>query len=475
MPRRNNVWANMDWFTVLLFLVLVFMGWLNIYSSVYNEEHKSILDITQRYGKQLIWIGAAMLIAFVILLIETNFYVFFAYIIYGVIVFLLILVLFVGSEINGAKSWFGFGGFGIQPAEFCKFATGLALAKFMSSFGFKFHRFKSYVIMGTIIFLPAVLILLQNDTGSALVYFSFVLVLYREGLSGVVLFFGTLVAILFVLALVVSNLFLALLLPVAALVIFFVLNPRLKQFLNVLLLFAVPVGIAMGLSMVLKMVYEPAMVVTVSSLVGAAGIFIYSIRKKLKNYIIVTLVFVGSVLFSISVDYAFYNFLEPHHQERINELLGIQSDPLGAGYNVNQSKIAIGSGGAWGKGFLNGTQTKYDFVPEQSTDFIFCTVGEEWGFAGTLLVIGLFLTLFVRLIFLAERQRSGFSRIYGYSVAVILFFHFMVNIGMTIGMMPVIGIPLPFFSYGGSSLWSFTILLFVFIRLDASRLEHLSN
>ena len=475
MPKRNNLWANIDWFTVLLFLALVFMGWFNIYSSVYNQEHQSIFDVSQRYGKQLIWIGAALIIAFIILLIETNFYVFFAYIIYGVIVSLLILVLLVGSEINGARSWFGFGGFGIQPSEFAKFATGLALAKYMSTFGFKIQRLKSYITIGAIIFIPPVLILLQNDTGSALVYFSFVLVLYREGLSGVILFFGSLVALLFVLALVVSNLVLALLLVGAALTVLLILNPRVKQFSKVLFLFLAPVGIASGLHFVLKLNYQLSDVVTAGALVGGLLILAFGIRKKIKNYTIVALVFLGSVLFSISVDYGFSNFLEPYHQARINELLGIQSDPLGAGYNVNQSKIAIGSGGMWGKGFLNGTQTKYDFVPEQSTDFIFCTVGEEWGFAGTFLVILLFLTLFIRLIFLAERQRSGFSRIYGYSVTVILFFHFMVNIGMTIGIMPVIGIPLPFFSYGGSSLWSFTILLFVFIRLDASRLEHLSN
>ena len=475
MPRRNNVWANIDWFTVLLFLVLVFMGWLNIYASVYNQEHQSIFDVSQRYGKQLIWIGAALIIAFIILLIETNFYVFFAYFIYGGMILLLMLVLVAGKEINGARSWFAFGNFAIQPSEFAKFATGLALAKYMSEFGFRFQRFKSLVTMAAIIFLPAVLILLQNDTGSALVYFSFVLVLYREGLSGVVLFFGTLVAILFVLALVISNLALAVVLPAAALVIFLVLNPKMKQFSKVLLLFVVPVGLALGINSLIQNSYPIAMAVTAGSLVGGLGVLILGIRQKIKNYTIVALVFLGSVLFSVSVDYAFNNFLEPYHQARINELLGIQSDPLGAGYNVNQSKIAIGSGGAWGKGYLKGTQTKYNFVPEQSTDFIFCTVGEEWGFAGTFIVIALFLTLFIRLIILAERQRSGFSRIYGYSVAVILFFHFMVNIGMTIGMMPVIGIPLPFFSYGGSSLWSFTILLFVFIRLDASRLDHLSN
>lgn len=475
MPRRNNLWVNIDWFTVLLFLALVFMGWVNIYSSVYNQEHHSILDITQRYGKQLIWIGAALAIAFIILLIETSFYVLFAYFIYGGMLLLLLLVLVTGTEINGSRSWFTFGSFAIQPAEFAKFATGLALARYMSTFGFRIQRFKSLVTLGAIIFLPAALILLQNDTGSALVYFSFILVLYREGLSGVILFFGTLVALLFVLALVIAKTTLAILLPVAALFVFLILNPRMKQFLKVALIFIITIGLALVINLILKPNYPVSTAIMAGSIAGGLGTIIFSIRKKIKNYTIVGLVFLGSVLFSISVDYGFNNFLEPYHQARINELLGIQSDPMGAGYNVNQSKIAIGSGGLWGKGFLNGTQTKYNFVPEQSTDFIFCTVGEEWGFAGTLLVIGLFVMLFIRLIFLAERQRSGFSRIYGYSVAIILFFHFMVNIGMTIGIMPVIGIPLPFFSYGGSSLWSFTILLFVFIRLDASRLEHLSN
>lgn len=471
MPKRNNIWANIDWVTILIFLLLVFMGWINIYAAVYNEEHQSILDLSQLYGKQLIWIGAALLIGFIILIIDTNFYVFFSYIIYGVIVSLLILVLFIGKEVNGARSWFDFGGFAFQPSEFCKFATALALASYMNSFGFKLKRFKSIAIIAAIILTPALFILLQNDTGSALVYFSFILVLYREGLSGVVLFFGTLIVILFVLALVVSNLFLSLLLLGLVLVAYLVFNPKLKQFALVFIIFAAPLLIFIGVNWILKLGYSISGVLTAGSIVGALIALVFSLRKKIKNYTLVSLVFLGSVLFSISVDYTFDNFLAPHHQARINELLGIESNPQGAGYNVNQSKIAIGSGGFWGKGYLKGTQTKFDFVPAQSTDFIFCTVGEEWGFAGTFVVIVLFLLLLIRLVWLAERQRSGFSRIYGYSVAVILFFHFLVNIGMTIGVMPVIGIPLPFFSYGGSSLWSFTILLFIFIRLDASRFE----
>ncbi len=471
MPKRNSLWANIDWVTVTLFLILVLLGWVNIYASVFNLEHQSIFDTSQRYGKQLIWIGAALGIAFIILIVESNFYVFFSYIIYGFIVFLLILVLFAGTVINAQKGWFMFGSFGFQPSEFCKFATALALANYMNSYGFKLQQFKSLLIISLIILVPAALILLQNDTGSALVYFSFVLVLYREGLSGVVLFFGTLMIVLFILALIITNLTLSIVLISFVLIAFYLVSARFKQFLIIPAIYSVSFIILFAINLVIGSIYETWEVITTGSVLGTLIIIGYSFYKRLSNYLIVSFIFIGSLLFTVSVDYVFYNILGDHQQDRINELLGIESDPLGAGYNVNQSKIAIGSGGLLGKGFLEGTQTKFNFVPEQSTDFIFCTVGEEWGFAGSVVVIVLFMILFYRLIWLAERQRSGFSRIYGYSVAVILFFHFFVNIGMTIGMMPVIGIPLPFFSYGGSSLWSFTILLFIFIRLDASRYE----
>lgn len=471
MPKRNSLWANIDWVTVSLFLILVFLGWINIYSSVFNQEHQSIFDTSQRYGKQLIWIGAALAIGFFILIIESNFYVFFSYIIYGIIIFLLILVLFAGTVINGQKGWFMFGSFGFQPSEFCKFATGLALANYLNTHGFKGDQFKSIAIITAIILGPAVLILLQNDTGSALVYFSFVLVLYREGLSGVILFFGTLLILLFVLALILSNLVLSIVMLVFGLIAFYAVNSRYKQFLKIPVIYASAILLFFMVNLVIGSVFQVADVITVATVAGTLVILGYSYFRKIKSYTIIALIFLGSILFTVSVDYVFYNILGEHQQSRINELLGIHSDPLGAGYNVNQSKIAIGSGGFWGKGFLEGTQTKFNFVPEQDTDFIFCTVGEEWGFVGSVVVIGLFMLLFYRLIWLAERQRSGFSRIYGYSVAVILFFHFLVNIGMAIGIMPVIGIPLPFFSYGGSSLWSFTILLFIFIRLDASRYE----
>ncbi len=471
MAKRNSLWANIDWITVVIFLILVFAGWVNIYASVFNQEHQSIFDISQRYGKQLIWIGAALLISFVILIVESNFYVFFSYIIYGAIMFLLILVLLFGKEINGSRSWFMMGSFGFQPSEFAKFATALALARFMSSHGFKLQKPKSLLIVSAIILLPAFFILLQNDTGSAIVYASFVLVLYREGLSGVVLFFGTLVVVLFVLALIISNLTLALIMLGAVLAVFLVLSTKKKQFARVFIVFAAIIMPSLLVNLALQNKFQIADVVIAGSLLAGSIVLIDSYRKKITSYAVVALVFIGSVLFSLTVDYAFDNMLGAHHRDRLNEYLGIASDPLGSGYNVNQSKIAIGSGGFLGKGFLKGTQTKFDFVPEQTTDFIFCTVGEEWGFAGTLLFVGLFVFLLARLVFMAERQRSSFSRIYGYSVAVILFFHFAANVGMTIGVVPVIGIPLPFFSYGGSSLWSFTILLFIFVRLDASRHE----
>jgi rod shape determining protein RodA len=472
MPQRSNILANMDWFTVGLYLVLIFMGWFNIYAAVYNLEHQNILDTSQQYGKQLIWIGAAITLAVVIMIVETNFYVFFSYIIYGITIFLLLMVLLVGKEINGAKSWFAIGGVLIQPAEFAKFATGLALARYMSTFDFNMKKLKSIATIGLIIFLPATFILLQNDTGSALVYVSFVLVLFREGMSGLILFLGTLVAVLFILALILPGITLILVLLAAALLMFLILNPKLNHFVWAVGVLAGSVALVFLLNLLAGTNHDLADIIMAGSVLGALIIFGYSLQKRFRNYIIISLFFVGSVLFTITVEYAFNNVLESHQQERINELLGIESNPYGAGYHVNQSKIAIGSGGFWGKGYLNGTQTKYNFVPEQSTDFIFCTVGEEWGFTGTFIVIALFLILFFRLVWLAERQRSVFSRIYGYSVAVILFFHFAVNIGMTIGIMPVIGIPLPFFSYGGSSLWSFTILLFIFIRLDASRLDN---
>jgi rod shape determining protein RodA len=393
------------------------IGWINIYSAVFNEEHSSIFDFSQRYGKQLIWIFAAIGIAFIIIIIDASFFTTFAYLIYGISILSLLAVLVAGKEIAGSRSWFQFGSIAIQPAEFAKFATALALAKYLSTFNVSLSKLRTKIIASIIIFLPAALVLLQNDTGSALVYAVFILVLFREGLTGNILLIGVMVAVLFVLSLLFDKLYILALLAFIAVVLFYFMKRSSRN-----------------------------IIVLVGMLVVASG-FVYS------------------------VDYAFENVLEPHQKKRINVLLGKELDLRGAGYNVHQSKIAIGSGGFAGKGFLQGTQTKYDFVPEQDTDFIFCTIGEEWGYLGSLVLLILFLTLLLRLITLAERQRSNFSRIYGYGVAAIIFFHFSVNIGMTIGLLPVIGIPLPFISYGGSSLWAFTILLFIFLRQDASRLE----
>ncbi|MCB0819318.1 MAG: rod shape-determining protein RodA [Bacteroidetes bacterium] len=419
MARRNkeDVLQNIDWMLVLLYLVLVTLGWFNIYAAVYNEEYKSIFDTSQSYGMQLVWIVSSLVIAFMILIIDGEFFPSFAYVLYGAFIVLLLAVIVAGVEVKGSRSWIGVGSFRIQPAEFAKFATNLALAKYLSNINIKFEKLSTKLIAAAIFAVPALIIILQNETGSALVYGSFVLVLYREGLSGNILLLGVAMVVLFISALLVDEWILLVILGVLA-----------------------------------------------------VGSFLF-VRLRRQNILIVSVLLIFAAGFVHSVDYAFTNILEPHQKKRINVLLGKEVDPKGAGYNVNQSMIAIGSGGMIGKGYLNGTQTKYNYVPEQSTDFIFCTVGEEWGFAGSVAVLGLFVILLLRIIFLAERQRSSFSRIYGYGLASIIFFHIAINVGMTIGLAPVVGIPLPFFSYGGSSLWSFTILTFIFVRLDAYRFQ----
>lgn len=428
--NENNIFYGVDRLTVLIYVLLVIMGWLNIYAAVFNEEHQNIFDTTQKYGKQLIWIAGAAIIAFSILLIDANFYTAFAYFFYGFFILANIVVVFVGREVKGSHSWFIIGDFRIQPAEFMKFATNLALAKFLSNqniivnqqFRLKLRdlikNYRNTIIALTLIIVPLLLIkVLQDETGLAIVFIAFIIVLYREGLSVNFLIFGLLAAVLFVLALIVTQI--------------------------------------------------SSLLITLAIIAAAAFLFI---KRSKKNLILVALVYLAAGSVVLGTNYV-YNHLEPHQKVRIDVLLGRGTvDLKKEGYNVNQAKIAIGSGGFLGKGYLQGTQTKYDFVPEQDTDFIFCTVGEEWGFVGSTIVIFLEFFLILRLIFLAERQRSDYSRIYGYGVAAVLFFHLAVNVGMTIGLMPVIGIPLPFFSYGGSSLWSFTILLFIFIKLDSNRL-----
>lgn len=415
--RERGLLENIDWTTILTYLALVLIGWISIYSAVYDEAHKSIFDLDARYGKQLVWIGVSLLIALFILVIDPKFFSQTSYLWYGVFIVMLLAVLAVGSETKGAKSWFGVGDFGIQPSEFAKATTALALAKILSGIDVDMKNLKTKFAAITIVAIPMLLVLLQNDTGSALVFLVFVLVLFREGLSLSVLIFGAAMAILFVLSLVLNPYLLISILFVITIVIWW-LNRKRK----------LSIWLCLGL------------------FVFAAGVV-------------------------LSVEYVYDNALESHQKDRIEVLLGQKSDPKGVEYNVNQSKIAIGSGGLFGKGFLKGTQTKYNFVPEQDTDFIFCTIGEEWGFVGSVFVIGLYLSLMIRLVKMAERQRSKFSRVYGYCVTSILFAHFTINIGMTIGLLPVIGIPLPFISYGGSSLMAFTLLLFIFVRQDASRMD----
>ncbi len=416
MTSRNNIYRNIDWWSILLYIALVLLGWISIYAAIYDEAHSSILDMSQSYGKQLIWIGTSILLALIILITDAKFFSTFSFLIYLLTLGLLVGVLIFGKEIAGSRSWFQFGGFSLQPAEFAKFATSLALAKYLSGLNRDLTKIKFLLRVAMILTIPSALIFLQNDTGSALVYTAFIFVLYREGMPGSILIIGLSTVLLFLLALLVDKL-------------------------------VVIVGLAL-----------------------LATILILLIRKSMKNIAMVVGLFIVTSGFIYSVDHVFQHVLEPHQRTRINVLLGKESDIRGAGYNVNQSLIAIGSGGFSGKGFLQGTQTKYNFVPEQSTDFIYCTVGEEWGFIGSALVVVLFVVLLSRLIYLAERQRSPFSRIYGYGVASVIFFHFAVNVAMTLGLFPVIGIPLPFFSYGGSSLWGFTILLFIFLKLDANRM-----
>ena len=417
MRIAKNIFANIDLVTVSLYVLLIIFGWLNIYASQYNDDLNFTLDFTTRYGKQLFFILFSSLVAFIILIIDWKFFYSLSYIFYAAIIILLISVLIIGSVTSGATSWFEIGSLKFQPSEFAKFTTALALAKFFNMQHIKNLNLKTKILSYLIIAIPFLLIILQNDTGTALVYCSFILVLYREGLSTNILIFLLIIAILFTLTLLIDKIILGSIFTIITLV------------------------------------------------------FSFIFRKNKKDLFTILIGWCISLLFILSVNYIFNEVLSPHQSKRINVLLGKEFDPYGAGYNLIQSKIAIGSGGFAGKGYLKGTQTRFDFVPEQSTDFIFCTIGEEWGFVGSAGFVFLFMGMILRLVFLAERQRSNYSRIYGYSVACILFAHFVINIGMTIGLLPVIGIPLPFISYGGSSLLGFTILLFIFLNLDSYRLQ----
>jgi len=414
---NKKSFSRIDWILVIVFLIMIGWGWLNIFSTEYNsEEGFRLLDFSRNYGKQMFWIIISIALAFFILLIDARFFTTFAYVIFGAIVLILLFVLFAGAEVSGSKSWLIItDSIRFQPSELAKVGVALALSKYLSKTGVSLNIRKHQLISIAIIMFPALFILLQKDTGTAIVFISFFLVFYREGWPSSLYFSVIWLITLFVFTLIINN--------------------------------YVLIGIIFAIMFILT------------------GIF----RKNRRLVYTLLIAAVISTLFITSVDYIFTNILRPHQKDRIMILLGKEVDPRGIGYNINQSQIAIGSGGFTGKGFMKGTQTKFNFVPEQSTDFIFCTIGEEWGFLGSVVLIGLFLLLLIRIIILSEKQRSDFSRIYGYALASVLFFHFLINIAMTINLMPVIGIPLPFFSYGGSSLVAFTILLFIFVKLNSKR------
>lgn len=476
-----SVFRSLDWFTIILYLLLVSAGAVSIYAASYDFDNASMFDFTEFSGKQFLWIGLSLFIGCVILLLDYRIYEAYAYPIYGVVILILIATIFLAPDIKGSRSWLVFGPVSLQPAEFGKFATALALSKLFDSYNFSLNaKISNYFRALIIIFLPICLILLQRETGSALVYTSLIFVLYREGMSGLVLFSALCAVVYFVVAVKFTapiilgipagefSVFIIIMVIYAAMLLFYC-----KDFIiarNVILGF---VGSGIVVAVLSACGVHVNGIIYFLSVLGLAvaytliSMFHYKIEKFL-----VTIVFaVVSVLFLFSVNYVFGNVLESHQQLRIKVALGIEEDLRGAGYNVNQSKIAIGSGGLTGKGFLNGTQTKLKYVPEQHTDFIFCTIGEEEGFVGSAAVLVLFLALILRLIHIAERQRNPFGRVYSYCVVSFLIFHLCINIGMVIGLCPVIGIPLPFFSYGGSALWGFTILLFILLRIDASRKE----
>ncbi|PKP43062.1 MAG: rod shape-determining protein RodA [Bacteroidetes bacterium HGW-Bacteroidetes-10] len=468
----GQLYRKLDWPLIATWFALVLIGWISVFASVYDEEHAHILDVSQRYGMQFIWIITSLIIAsFILFVINPKLYNVLAWILYFLGLLMLFVVIFAGVEVNGSKSWFMIGPVRVQPAELAKITTSLALASMMSAYNFRLKTFSSLVKVGMVILTPMLLIIMEKETGSALVFASFLFVLYREGLSGWYLTFGILAIVLFVVTLAFSSFTSMILLFVIIVIARAAFS---KRFLQNILFLAIYLPILILSPKMGEIKFIPWALTNIEWLIIFMCFpllyYVYkAIREKTRYMKYILLSFFVSTALIFSVQFFFDEVLQDHQRARIENLLGVTEDLQGAGYNVHQSKIAIGSGGLFGKGFLKGTQTKFNFVPEQSTDFIFCTVGEEWGFAGSVIVIGLFLFLLIRILTLAERQKDNFTRIYGYALASVIFLHFFINIGMTIGIMPVIGIPLPFVSYGGSSLWAFTIFLFIFIRLDIER------
>lgn len=480
MKGRDNIWKSLDWVTIIIYLLLITFGWFSVCGASYDYSDHNLLDFSTRAGKQFIWIICSFGLGFVLLMLEDSFYEMFSFFIYAALIALLIVTIFIAPDTKGSRSWLILGPVSLQPAEFAKFATALALARFMSTYNFTLKNKKNILIVAAIILLPMLLIVMQKETGSALVYLAFILVLYREGMSGSILFAGVCAVIYFVLGIRFSEtmigetptsvgefivIFLILVFSIAMIGVY---HKKWKLVRNL----AIILLATTALSYILSVHIIPFNLACVlgGGCILLAGYLIYlSFKERHLSYLYIAIFTLASNIFLYSSNYIFNDILQPHQQSRIKVLLGMKDDITGAGYNVNQSKIAIGSGGLTGKGFLNGTQTSLKYVPEQDTDFIFCTVGEEQGFIGSTAVLLLFLTLILRLIAIAERQPTTFGRVYSYSVLSIFLFHLFINVGMVLGLTPVIGIPLPFFSYGGSSLWGFSLLLFILLRIDAGR------
>ena len=478
--KNQSVLRSIDYWTILIYLALLVFGWVSVCGASYTYGETDIFSLDSRSGMQIVWIGTSIVLGLVILLLDDRFYDTFAFVIYGVLLILLFATIFNPHSIKGSRSWLVLGPLRIQPAEFAKFATALALAKVMSIYGYDIHKWKHFAGTIAIILLPMIFIVLQRETGSALVYVAFFMMFYREGMPGSILFTAVAMVIYFVVGIRYADVMLLytptsigkfvvlLLIQIFSAGLVYVYTENKRDSMKILIF---SVGFTL-VSLMFSLFVIPFDIVFIQLIITALmiGYLLWqSLATRIRNYMWIALFSLGSVLFFNAADYVLNNVMEPHQRVRINVLLGLEEDLKGAGYNVHQSQIAIGSGGIKGKGFLNGTQTKLKYVPEQDTDFIFCTVGEEEGFLGSAGVLVLFLALILRLIHLAERQPYRFGRVYGYSVLSIFLFHVFINVGMVLGLTPVIGIPLPFFSYGGSSLWGFTILLFIFLRIDAGR------
>ena len=476
-----SVFKYVDWFTIVLYIILVMLGMVSIYAASYDFDHANMLSFAEFSGKQFRWIGLSLALGLVILLIDVRVYENYAYVIYVGMLLLLLVTIFIAPDTKGSRSWLVFGPMSLQPAEFGKFATALCLAKLFSSYNFSLNASnKNYVRVLTVIFLPVILIIGQNETGSALVYLSLFFVLYREGMSGLVLLAAFCAVVFFVVAVKFTDSTL-LGIPTGEAAVFIMIMVLIVAMLAVyckemnaarnVALWFIATGLLAG-ALGFVGLQLPGTIFFIATIAVALGYCILLIFKTRAKKLLITVgTAVVSIVFLFSVNYTFTSVLKEHQQMRIKVALGIEEDLQGVGYNVNQSKIAVGSGGLWGKGFLNGTQTKLKYVPEQHTDFIFCTIGEEEGFIGSSIVLLLFVILILRILSIAERQPTVFGRVYAYCVASYFIFHISINIGMVIGLCPVIGIPLPFFSYGGSSLWGFTFLLFILLRIDASRRE----